>query len=209
MGYKVLVTDEIDKIAVNILQDCCEVDYKPVLNHEDLKTIIKDYDAVMIRSSSKITQDMIAVADRLRVIGRAGVGVDNVDIEAATEKGIVVINSPEGNTVAASEHTIGLMLSMIRHIPAADASLKQRRWERSGLTGKEVFNKTIGIIGLGKVGSRVAAIVRAMGMKVLAYDPFVGKDRAEELGVRYVTSLDEIWSSSDFITLHVPKNKED
>ncbi len=208
MGYKVLVTDEIDRIAVKILQDVCEVDYKPVLTADNLKSIIKDYDAVMIRSASKLTKDILSVAERLKVIGRAGVGVDNIDIETATEKGIVVINSPEGNTVAASEHTIGMMISVIRHIPAADASVKQGRWERSGLMGKEVFNKTIGIIGLGKVGSRVAVIGRAMGMKVLAYDPFVGKDRAEELGAHYVTSLDEIWRSSDFITLHVTKNKD-
>jgi D-3-phosphoglycerate dehydrogenase len=208
MGYKVLVTDEIDRVAVTILQDVCEVDYRPVLTADDLKTIIKDYDALMIRSASKITKDLLSVAERLKVIGRAGVGVDNIDVEAATDKGIVVINSPEGNTVAASEHTIAMMLSVIRHIPAADVSLKQGRWERSGLMGKEVFNKTIGIIGLGKVGSRVASIVRAMGMKVLAYDPFVGKDHAEELGARYVTSLDEIWRSSDFITLHVPKNRD-
>ncbi len=208
MGYKVLVTDQIDEIAVKILQDICEVDYKAVLTAEDLKAIIKDYDALMIRSSSKITKDIISAADRLKVIGRAGVGVDNVDIEAATDKGIVVINSPEGNTVAASEHTIALMLSVIRHIPAADASIKEGKWEKSGLTGKEVFNKNIGIIGLGKVGSRVASIVKAMGMKVFVYDPFVSKDRVEELGAHYAASLDDIWKSADFITLHTPKNKD-
>lgn len=208
MSYKVLVTDEIDRIAVKILKDICEVDHKPVVTADNLKAIIKDYDALMIRSTSKITKDLLSVAERLKVIGRAGVGVDNIDIEAATEKGIVVINSPEGNTVAASEHTIAMMLSAIRHIPAADVSVKQGSWERSALMGKEVFNKTIGIIGLGKVGSRVATIVRAMGMKVLVYDPFVVKDRAEELGAQYITSLDEVWRSSDFITLHVPKNKD-
>jgi D-3-phosphoglycerate dehydrogenase len=208
MGYKVLVTDEIDEIAVKILQDSCEVDYKPVLTAENLKATIKDYDALMIRSSSKITKDLISVAEKLKVIGRAGVGVDNIDIEAATDKGIVVINSPEGNTVAASEHTIALMLSMIRHIPVADASIKEGKWERSKLTGKEVFNKNIGIIGLGKVGSRVASIVKAMGMKVFVYDPFVSKDHVEKLGARYVTTLDDIWKSADFITLHVPKNKD-
>ena len=208
MGYKVLVTDDIDRVAVKILQDVCEVDYRPVLTAENLKEIIKDYDALMIRSASRVTKDLLSVAERLKVVGRAGVGVDNIDVEAATEKGIAVINSPEGNTVAASEHTIAMMLSAIRHIPAADVSVKHGRWERSALMGKEVFNKTIGIIGSGKVGSRVATIVRAMGMKVLVYDPFVGRDRAEELGAHYVTALDEIWRSSDFITLHVPKNKD-
>jgi D-3-phosphoglycerate dehydrogenase / 2-oxoglutarate reductase len=208
MGYKVLVTDQIDEIAVKILQDVCEVHYRPVLTAEDLKTIIHDYDALMVRSSSKVSKDLISVADRLKVIGRAGVGVDNIDIEAATDKGIVVLNSPEGNTVAAAEHTIAMMLSMIRHIPAADSSIKAGKWERSKLTGKEAFNKNIGIVGVGKVGSRVASIVRAMGMKIFVYDPFVSQDRIEGLGAYYATSLDDIWKSADFITLHIPKNKD-
>jgi D-3-phosphoglycerate dehydrogenase len=208
MDYRVLITDKIDKIAVTILQDTCKVDYQPSLTAENLKATIKQYDALMIRSSSKVTRELISVADRLKVIGRAGVGVDNIDLEAATDKGIVVINSPEGNTVAASEHTIAMMLSTIRHIPVADASVKEGRWDRSRLMGKEVFNKTIGILGLGKVGSRVSLVAKAMGMKVLAYDPFVAKDRAEELGAVYVTSLEHIWESADFISLHVPKNKD-
>lgn len=206
--HKVLVTDQIDEIAVKILKDACEVDYRPVLAAEDLKAIIKDYDALMIRSSSKVTKDLISVADRMKIIGRAGVGVDNVDVEAATERGIVVINSPEGNTVAAAEHTIALILSMIRHIPAADASVKEGEWERSRFTGKQLFNKNIGIIGMGRVGNRVASIVKAIGMKVFVYDPFIGKDRVEELGARYAASLDEIWKSADFITIHTPKNKQ-
>ena len=208
MKYKVLVTDQIDEIAVNILRDFCEVDYKPALSAQELKAIIGNYDALMIRSSSKVTKDLISVADRLKVIGRAGVGVDNIDIEAATEKGIVVLNSPEGNTVAAAEHTVAMMLSMIRHIPAADSSIKEGKWERSKLTGKEVFNKKIGIVGLGKVGSRVASIVKAMGMKVFVYDPFVSQNRIEGLGAYYAISLDDIWKSVDFITLHIPKNKD-
>lgn len=208
MGYKVLVTDKIEDIAVNILKDICEVDYKPVLSAEDLKAIIKDYDALMIRSTSKITKDIISVADRLKVIGRAGVGVDNVDIEAATERGVAVINSPEGNTIAASEHTIALMMSMIRHIPAADSSIKEGKWEKSKLTGTEVFKKNIGILGLGKVGSRVASIVKAMGMNVFVYDPFATREHVEKLGVHYVESIEDIWKSADFITLHVPKNKD-
>ena len=208
MSYKVLITDQIDEIAIKILQDVCEVYYRPVITAEELATIIRDYDALMIRSDTKVSKDLILIADRLKVIGRAGVGVDNIDIEAATEKGIVVLNSPEGNTVAASEHTIAMMLSMIRHIPAADSSVKEGKWERAKLTGKEVFNKNIGIIGLGKVGSRVASIVKAMGMKILVYDPFVGQDCVEGLGAYYATSLDDIWKAADFITLHIPKNKD-
>ncbi len=208
MGYKVLVTDKINEIAVKILEETCEVDYKPVLSAEELKTIIKDYDALMIRSSSKITEDIIAAADRLKVIGRAGVGVDNVDIDAATDKGIIVINSPEGNTVAAAEHTVAMMLAMTRHIPAADASIKSGKWERSSLTGKEIFNKTLGVIGFGKIGSRVSCTANAMGMKVLVYDPFVGKEIVEKACAHYAASLDDIWKSCDFITMHVPKNKD-
>src|SRR5208283_4608761 len=208
MSYNVLVTDKINEIAVTILESTCEVDYKPVVSAEELKAIIKDYDALMIRSSSKVTKEIIAAADRLKVIGRAGVGVDNVDIEAATEKGIVVINSPEGNTVSAAEHTIAMMMAMTRHIPAADASVKEGKWERSKLTGREIFNKILGVVGFGKVGSRVASAARSMGMKVLVYDPFAGKEFVEKAGASYASSLDDIWRSSDFITLHVPKNKD-
>ncbi|MGD0280871.1 MAG: phosphoglycerate dehydrogenase [Dissulfurispiraceae bacterium] len=208
MSYKVLVTDKINEIAVKILQGTCDVDYKPVLGAEELKAIIKGYDALMIRSSSKITKDIIAAADRLKVIGRAGVGVDNVDVDAATDRGIVVINSPEGNTVSAAEHTIAMMMAMTRHIPAADASIKEGKWDRSKLTGKEIFNKILGVVGFGKVGSRVASVARAMGMKVLVYDPFVGKEIVENTGAAYAASLDDIWKSADFITLHVPKNKD-
>ena len=208
MHSKVLVTDQIDQIAVKILQDMFEVDYKPVLTAENLKAIIKDYDALMIRSASKITKNLLSVAPRLKVIGRAGVGVDNIDIEAATQRGIVVINSPDGNTVAAAEHTVAMILSMIKHIPAADASLKNGKWERAKLTGKEVFNKTIGIIGLGRVGTRVAMIAKAMGMKIIVYDPFISKSQVEGLGAHYVMSLHDIWKSADFITVHIPKNKD-
>lgn len=208
MTYKILVTDKINEIAVTILQDTCEVDYKPVLTAENLKAIIGDYDALMIRSSSKVTRDLLSAAERMKVIGRAGVGVDNIDIEAATDRGIVVINSPDGNTVAAAEHTLAMILSVIRHIPAADASVKEGKWERSGLMGQEVFNKNIGIIGFGKVGSRVASIVKAMGMRIFVYDPFVARNRVEEQGLAYVESLGDIWKSADFITMHVPKNKD-
>ncbi|MBF0557805.1 MAG: phosphoglycerate dehydrogenase [Nitrospirae bacterium] len=208
MGYKVLVTDKINEIAVRILQPGCDVDYKPVVSGDELKAIIKDYDALMIRSASKITRDIIAAADRLKVIGRAGVGVDNVDIDAATEKGIIVINSPEGNTVSAAEHTIAMMMAMTRHIPAADVSIKSGKWERSKLTGQEIFNKVLGVIGFGKVGSRVASVAKSMGMKVLVYDPFAGKEIVETAGSSYAASLDDIWRASDFVTLHVPKNKD-
>lgn len=208
MSFKVLVTDKINEIAVKILQGACDVDYKPVLSADELKAIIKDYDAVMIRSASKVTKDVIEVAPKLKVVGRAGVGVDNVDIEAATNKGIVVINSPEGNTVAAAEHTIAIMMAMARHIPEADISLKDGRWERSKLTGIEVFKKTLGCIGLGKIGTRVAKVAKALGMKVIVYDPFISSKQIEALGAEHVKTLDELWPVVDFLTMHVPKSRE-
>jgi D-3-phosphoglycerate dehydrogenase / 2-oxoglutarate reductase len=208
MRYKVLVTDKINEIAVNILKETCDVDYKPVLSADELKAIIKDYDALMIRSASKVTKEVIEVAEKLKVVGRAGVGVDNVDLEEATNRGIIVINSPEGNTVAAAEHTIALMLSMARHIPPADISMKEGKWERSKFTGIEVFKKTLGVIGLGKIGSRVAKVAVSLGMNVLVYDPFVTKEQVAQMGACYAASYDEIWPNADFITLHVPKTRE-
>lgn len=208
MTFKVLVTDKINDIAVKILEETCEVDYKTSVSPEELKEIIKNYDGIMIRSASRVTKEVIDLADRLKVVGRAGVGVDNVDLDAATNKGIVVINSPEGNTIAAAEHAVAMMLSMARHIPAADASTKGGKWERSKFLGSEVFNKTLGVIGLGKIGSWVAKIAKSMGMKVVIYDPFVSEAKVKEMGAKYAASLDELWPVADFITLHVPKNRE-
>ncbi|MGD9581324.1 MAG: phosphoglycerate dehydrogenase [Vampirovibrionia bacterium] len=208
MAFKVLVTDKINEIAVKILETSCEVDYKPVLSAEELKAIIADYDGLMIRSASKVTKEIIDAANNLKIVGRAGVGVDNVDLEAATDKGIVVINSPEGNTVAAAEHTVAIMLSMARHIPQADKSIKEGKWERSKLTGIEVFKKTLGLIGLGKIGGWVAKIAVSMGMNVIVYDPFVTQEQVEHLGAKYAKSLDEMWPVVDFLTMHVPKTRE-
>lgn len=208
MAFKVLVTDKINEIAVNILETSCEVDYKPVLSAEELKSIIADYDGLMIRSASKVTKEIIDEAKNLKIVGRAGVGVDNVDLEAATDKGIIVINSPEGNTVAAAEQTIALMLSMARHIPQADKSIKEGKWERSKLTGIEVYKKTLGLIGLGKIGRWVAKIAISMGMNVIVYDPFVTQRQVEDMGATYAKTLDEVWSVVDFLTMHMPKTHE-
>ncbi|MEW5821223.1 MAG: phosphoglycerate dehydrogenase [Cyanobacteriota bacterium] len=208
MTWKVLVTDKINEIAVDILKDSCDVDYKPVLSHEELLDIIHDYDGLMIRSASKVSKDVIAKATKLKIVGRAGVGVDNVDIVDATDRGIVVINSPEGNTVAAAEHTIAIMLSMARHIPKADATIKEGKWERSKLTGTEVYKKTLGVIGLGKIGTRVAKVAKSLGMNVIVHDPFVTQEQVSQIGACYAKSLDEIWPNADFITLHLPKTRE-
>ncbi|MFH0702476.1 MAG: phosphoglycerate dehydrogenase [bacterium] len=208
MKPKVLVTDKINEIAGKILAEVAEVDYKETLQEDQLVEIIKNYDALMVRSQTKVTAKIIAAAKKMKIIGRAGVGVDNIDVEEATQRGIIVVNSPEGNTTAAAEHTVAMMLAMTRHIPEADLSLKSGRWERSKFTGCEVFNKTLGIIGLGKIGARVAKTALALGMKVLVYDPYVTREKIEELGVTYIGSLDNIWSVCDFITIHVPKTRE-
>lgn len=204
---KVLVSDSIDKTGIEILSQVAQVDVKTGLPPEELAKIIPEYDALMIRSGTKVTKEIIEAADNLKIIGRAGVGVDNVDVETATRKGIVVVNSPEGNTIAAAEHALAMMLSLSRHIPEANESVKSGKWNRKQFTGVEVYKKTLGVVGLGKIGSHVALGAKAMGMKILAYDPFISSDRADSLGCRLV-DMDLLLRESDYITLHIPKTKE-
>ncbi|HSA07716.1 MAG TPA: phosphoglycerate dehydrogenase [Candidatus Gastranaerophilales bacterium] len=208
MKPKVLITDKINEIAGDILSEVAEVVFKETLLEDQLCEIIGEYDALMVRSQTIITPKILEAAKKMKIVGRAGVGVDNINLEAATNKGVIVVNSPEGNTAAAAEHTIALMLSMARNIPKADVSIKEGKWERSKFTGIEVCNKTLGSIGLGKIGSRVVKTAVAMGMKVLVYDPYVTQDKVEELGAVLVKNLDEIWEASDFITIHTPKTRE-
>ncbi|WP_421658386.1 phosphoglycerate dehydrogenase [Leptothermofonsia sp. ETS-13] len=204
---KVLVSDPIDQVGIDILSQVAQVDVKTDLSPDDLIRIISEYDALMIRSSTRVTKDVIEAGDNLKIIGRAGVGVDNVDVLAATRKGIVVVNSPEGNTIAAAEHALALMMAMSRYIPDANQSVKSGKWDRKSFTGVEVYKKTLGIVGLGKIGAHVATVARAMGMKLLAYDPFISHERAEQLGCRLV-ELDLLLQESDYITLHIPKTPE-
>lgn len=205
---KVLITDKINQIAGDILKDVAEVDFLETMPEDELAEKIKEYDALMIRSQTKVTAKIIEGADNLKIIGRAGVGVDNVDLDAATQKGIIVVNSPDGNTTAAAEHTVALMLALTRYIPEAHQSTIQGKWERSKFTGNEVFNKTLGIIGLGKIGSRVAKAAIALGMKVVVCDPYASQESIEELGAKSIKSLDEFWPMCDFITIHAPKTRE-
>jgi D-3-phosphoglycerate dehydrogenase len=170
-----------------------------------LLAIIGDYEGLIVRSASQVTAQVIEAGKKLMVIGRAGVGIDNIDVNAATQRGIIVVNSPTGNTIAAAEHTIGLMMSLARHIPQANASLKAGQWLKSKYTGIEVRNKTIGIIGLGNIGSAVARRCQGLEMKVIAFDPFVSAERAKQLMVTMV-SLEELFKTSDFITIHTPLN---
>lgn len=204
---KVLVSDSIDQAGIDILSQVAQVDVKTGLPPEELIKIVPEYDAWMIRSGTRVTSEMIEVADQLKIIGRAGVGVDNVDVVAATRKGVVVVNSPEGNTIAAAEHALAMMLSLSRHIAEANQSLKSGKWDRKRFIGVEVYKKTLGIVGLGKIGSHVAAAAKAMGMKLLAYDPYISQERADQLGCRLV-ELDMLLRESDYITLHMPKTKE-
>lgn len=204
---KVLVSDPIDQAGIDILSQVAQVDVNTGLCAEELVRIIPDYDALMIRSGTQVTKEIIEAGNLLKIIGRAGVGVDNVDVPAATRKGIVVVNSPEGNTIAAAEHAIAMMLSMSRHIPEANASVKGGKWERNRFIGVEVYKKTLGIVGLGKIGSHLATAAKAMGMKLLAYDPFISTERAEQLGCRLV-ELELLMRESDYITLHIPKTPE-
>ncbi|MEM1308097.1 MAG: phosphoglycerate dehydrogenase [Cyanobacteria bacterium P01_D01_bin.115] len=204
---KVLVSDPVDQSGIDILSQVAQVDIKTKLPPDELVKLIPDYDALMIRSGTRVTQAVIDAGAQLKIIGRAGVGVDNVDVPAATRRGIVVVNSPEGNTIAAAEHALAMMLSLSRHIPAADRSVKDNQWDRKRFTGVEVYKKTLGVVGLGKIGSHVATVARAMGMNLLVYDPFISAERAEELGCRLV-EINLLLREADYITLHLPKTSE-
>lgn len=204
---KVLVADEISDEGINVLSKDLDVTYDPKITQEEILKIIPDFDAILVRSRTQVTPDVITAGKKLKVIGRAGVGVDNIDLKVATESGVLVVNSPEGNTASAAEHTLALMFALARMVPQADTSMKEGKWQRNKFIGVELFNKVLGIIGLGKIGSRVAQVAKAIGMKVLVYDPFISKQRAEELDLRTV-GLEEIWRQADFITLHIPKTNE-
>ncbi|MGK7900150.1 MAG: phosphoglycerate dehydrogenase [Hormoscilla sp.] len=204
---KVLVSDSIDQTGIDILSQVAQVDIKTGLPPAELVKIIPEYDALMIRSGTRVTQEVIEAGEQLKIIGRAGVGVDNVDVPAATRKGIVVVNSPEGNTIAAAEHALALMLSLSRHIPQAYQSVKNGKWDRKKFVGTEVYKKTLGVVGLGKIGSHVATAAKAMGMKLLAYDPFISRERADQLNCRLV-EMDVLLQEADYITLHIPKTPE-
>lgn len=200
---KVLISDAISDEGAEILRNYATVDTKLGLKSEELTSIIGDYEALVVRSQTKVTAEVIQAGKKLQVIGRAGVGVDNIDVEEATRRGIVVVNAPTGNTISAAEHTIALMLALARHIPQANASLKSGAWRRSDFMGTEVRNKTLGIIGLGNVGSEVARRAKGLEMELIGHDPFISADYAHNLQVELV-SLEQLVKRADFITLHIP-----
>ena len=199
---RILVREAIAEAGIRLLRERgFDVD---VDGDSDLAETIGAYDAIVVRSATKVTAELIGCADNLKVIGRAGVGIDNVDVEAATRRGIVVANAPESTVISAAEHTIGLLVALTRNIPQAHAALKQGRWERKAYGGVELADKTLGVLGFGRIGQQVARRAAGLGMRVVAYDPFVPPDRFRELGVERVESEREVYAAADFLTLHLP-----
>jgi D-3-phosphoglycerate dehydrogenase len=207
-NMKVLVSDNISPKGVKILEKAgLTVDVKTGRTPKELKKDIGKYDGLVIRSATKVTSEILGAAKNLKVIGRAGSGLDNVDKAEATKRGIVVMNTPGGNTVTTAEHTISLIVAMARQIPQATASMKQGKWEKKKFMGVELFGKTLGIVGIGNIGSHVAKVAQGMGMDILAYDPYLSEEKARSLGVEVVT-LDKLFKKSDVITLHIPLTDE-
>lgn len=206
---KVLVSDPLAEAGIAKLRAIADitVDVKTGLKPEELKAIIGEYDALAVRSETKVTSDILGAANKLQIIGRAGVGVDNIDVSAATQKGVVVVNSPDGNTLAAAELTVGLMLALARKIAQGDATMKAGKWDRKKFVGNELYGKTVGIVGLGKIGYAVAQRLRGFEVELIAYNPFVSEEETRKLGVEPV-SLDDLVTRSDYITVHTPLNND-
>ena len=205
---KVLISDNLSTRGVEILKKAgLEVEFRSKTSAEEIEKMIGDYDALIIRSATKVTAALLEKAVKLKVVGRAGSGLDNVDIPAANKKGVVVMNTPGGNTVTTAEHTLGMIFACARMIPQADASMKAGKWEKKKFEGVELYEKTLGIVGLGAIGGVVANRCTALGMKVLAFDPFISTEKAKQLGIE-LADLETIWKRADFITVHTPKTKE-
>lgn len=206
---KVLVSDKLGDAGVKLFEeeDGIDVDIKTGMSPEELKEVIKDYDALVIRSATKVTEEILEAAENLKVIGRAGIGVDNIDVEGATKRGIIVMNTPTGNVVTTAEHAIAMMMSLTRNIPQGTSSMKSGRWDKKKLQGREIYNKTFGVIGYGKIGSIVANRARGLKMRVIVYDPVVTPEKIEKAGCESV-SLKELYAQADYISVHVPKSKK-
>ncbi len=205
---RVLVAEKIGASGIDLLKQHFDVDVASELDGFDLEARIGDYDGLLIRSATKVTAELMEKATNLKAIGRAGVGVDNVDVAAATKRGIIVANAPESNVVTAAEHTMALLLALARNVPQAHAALTQGKWERSKWSGVELDGKTLGILGFGRIGQLVAARAQGFGMRVVAFDPFVAAERYRDLGVEKAQSSDAVYAVADFLTLHLPKTPE-
>lgn len=204
---RILVSDDVSEKGVDLLREHFDVDVKTNMPPAELLECIGEYDGLVTRSQTQVTEEVINAATNLKVIGRAGVGVDNINIPAATARGIVIVNAPEGNTIAAVEHTIGMMLAMTRHIPQAHQSIQEGKWDRKSFTGIQLSGKTLGIIGVGRIGSRVAKRMQAMEMRTIGYDPYISEERARQIGIDMV-DFDTLLAESDYITIHTPLTKE-
>lgn len=207
--HRVLISDKFSTAGLQVFKGEADIvaDVRTGLTINELTGMIANYDALVVRSETKVTAEVIAAAKKLKIIGRAGVGLDNIDLAAATRAGIIVMNTPDGNTTSAAEHTMAMMLSLARNIPQADASLRSGKWERAKFMGTELYGKTLGIIGLGRIGGEVARRARGFGMRIVAFDPFASEARANELGAQ-LGNLEALLKASDFITVHAPKTKD-
>jgi D-3-phosphoglycerate dehydrogenase / 2-oxoglutarate reductase len=208
MEMKVLVTETLSPAGLERLEQHTDVDVITSLSPVELRAVIAPYDALVIRSATIVDAALIERAENLKVIGRAGIGLDNVDVDAATRSGVLVVNAPQSNVLSAAEHTMGLLLAQARNIPQADAALRRGSWERERWQGVELHGKTLGIVGLGRVGTLVAQRASAFGMRVIAYDPYVSSTRAAQMGVELVGSVDEVCARSDWLTIHLPKTPD-
>ena len=205
---KVLVSDRLSEAGVRALEEHAEVDVRTGLAPDELASVISEYDALVIRSATQVTAELIERGENLKVIGRAGIGLDNVDVEAATRQGIMVVNAPQSNVLSAAEHTMALLLAQARNIPQADAALSSGTWNRDKWQGVELHGKTLGIVGLGRVGTLVAQRASAFGMRLVAYDPYLAPGRAAQMGVEMAQSVADVLERSDFLTIHLPKSPE-
>ncbi|HNB53141.1 MAG TPA: hydroxyacid dehydrogenase [Anaerolineales bacterium] len=201
--FKILLTDGLGKNGQAILRESAQVDLQNGINADDLLNIIGEYDALIVRSRTKVNAKLLAAAPRLKVVGRAGVGVDNIDLNAAREHGVTIVNTPESTTISVAEHTFALLLSLARSIPTADASMKAGNWLKNDLQGVELYRKTLGIIGVGRIGNAVAERASAFRMRVIGYDPYLSEEQVRTNGALPAT-LEELFAQSDYITLHIP-----
>ncbi len=207
MKPKVVVAEAIAEAGISALADFCDVEVLVGADRAALIAALRDANGLIVRSATNVDRELLESATKLQVVGRAGVGVDNIDVGAATGFGVLVVNAPHANTISAAEHTMALLLGQARNIARAHGSLTSGQWDRKNFGGVELYGKTLGVIGLGKIGTLVSQRCQAFGMNVVAYDPFVGEDRARRLGVE-LTDLDGVLAVADFITVHLPKTKE-
>jgi D-3-phosphoglycerate dehydrogenase len=205
---RVLVTEELSEQGLELLRADAQVDVRPDLASGDLAAQIPPYDALIIRSGTQVTAEVLEAATNLKVVARAGIGLDNVDVEAATRRGVMVVNAPQSNVISAAEHTLALLLAQARNVPQAHAGLVEGRWERKAWEGVELAGKTLGLVGLGRVGSLVASRAASFGMRVIAFDPYVSTERAKEMGVEVMPTLEALLVQSDFVSIHLPRTAE-